>query len=404
MKPWLQRKQWRENKIASNAKVGMYVIWGFTILWNAISLPIFFTSPSLIKDIQEKPETALVFLFPMIGIVLVGVSIRAVNNWRKFGSTPLVLDPFPGSISGQVGGTILTRISYEPNLNFIVTLSCLYSYISGSGKNRSRRERVKWQTEGVCFSTPHREGSSISFRFDTPPDLPESETKDSTSYHLWRVAISCDLPGTDFERSYEIPVYKGSRHSSIKHGTEAYHKTMDQALDGLDEIAQITTVTGGLEFYYPAFKRPAGGIMATIFGLIFATAGVIMWRFQDIPIIFPITFTPIGLLILSIGIWELGKSLRVRVTRDQIFSRRFFLAYPITSRSFSAKEIQQLRIKEGSSVSNGKKTTVFYSIIAHTTGSKKLVVAERLASKPEALLIKENLEQYLPSTVKESLD
>jgi hypothetical protein len=318
MKPWLQRKQWRENKIASNAKVGMYVIWGFTFLWNAISLPIFFTSPSLIKDIQAKPETALVFLFPMIGIVLVGVSIRAVNNWRKFGSTPLALDPFPGSISGQVGGTILTHIRYEPNLNFIVTLSCFYSYISGSGKNRSRRESVKWQTEGVCFSTPHREGSSISFRFDTPPDLPESEPKDSTSYHLWRVAISCDLPGTDFERSYEIPVYKGSRHSSIQHGTEAYHKTMDQALDGLEEIAQIKTVPGGLEFYYPAFKRPAGGIMAAFLGLIFATTGVVMWRYSDAPIIFPITFTPIGLLIISIGIWELGKSLCVRVNKKQI--------------------------------------------------------------------------------------
>jgi hypothetical protein len=402
MKPWLQRKQWRENKIASNAKVGMYVIWGFTFLWNAISLPIFFTSPSLIKDIQAKPETALVFLFPMIGIVLVGVSIRAVNNWRKFGSTPLALDPFPGSISGQVGGTILTHIRYEPNLNFIVTLSCFYSYISGSGKNRSRRESVKWQTEGVCFSTPHREGSSISFRFDTPPDLPESEPKDSTSYHLWRVAISCDLPGTDFERSYEIPVYKGSRHSSIQHGTEAYHKTMDQALDGLEEIAQIKTVPGGLEFYYPAFKRPAGGIMAAFLGLIFATTGVVMWRYSDAPIIFPITFTPIGLLIISIGIWELGKSLCVRVNKKQIFSRRFFLSYPMTSKSFATQEISQLIIKEGSSVSSGKKTTVYYSIIAKTQNSKKLVAAERLASKPEAQLIKENLEQYLPLAIKDN--
>ena len=400
MGPWLQRKAWRDNKISSNAKLGMYVIWGFTILWNAISLPIFFNDPNLINKIQDKPETALVFLFPAVGILLVIVSINAFQNWRKFGSTPLVLDPFPGSISEHVGGTIQTRISHDPKLNFMVSLSCLSSYMSGSGKDRSRREKVEWQTEGVCFTEPRLDGTKISFRFDTPSDLPESEPKNRSSYHLWRVTITCDLPGTDYERSFEIPVYKGSRTSSIKHGTEGYHKTLDDAQDGIYEIAQITTVLGGLEFYYPPFKRPSGGIMATVFGLIFTTIGVVMWSHTDAPIIFPIVFTPIGILIFLIGIWELGKSLRVSLNRDQIFSRRFFLKYPITSKSCSTQDVSQLEIKEGSSVSNGKKTTVFYSLIAHTCGSDKIVLAERLASKPEALLIKENFQQYLPSIIK----
>jgi hypothetical protein len=74
----------------------------------------------------------------------------------------------------------------------------------------------------------------------------------------------------------------------------------------------------------------------------------------------------------------------------------------MTSKSFATQEISQLIIKEGSSVSSGKKTTVYYSIIAKTQNSKKLVVAERLASKPEAQLIKENLEQYLPLAIKDN--
>lgn len=65
----------------------MYIIWGFTILWNAISLPILFTDPNLISSIQNKPETALVFLFPVVGIILFFISIKAHKNWRKFGST-----------------------------------------------------------------------------------------------------------------------------------------------------------------------------------------------------------------------------------------------------------------------------------------------------------------------------
>ena len=402
MEPWLQRKEWKKNKVLSNAKLGMYVGWGFTVLWNAITLPIFFTNANLFNDIQDKPETALVFIFPIVGIILVYTSIKALKNWRKFGSTPLVLDPFPGSISGQTGGRILTRIRYEPSLSFTVTLSCVSSYISGTGKDRSRREKVKWQSEGVCFTEPHIEGTSISFRFDTPSGLPESEVKNSHSYHLWRITITCDLPGTDYERSYEIPVYKGRRLSSIKHGTESYHKTLDQAHKGLYEITQITTVPGGLEFYYPAFKRPAGGIMATIFGLVFTIIGIVLGVYTNAPIILPIVFIPIGLLVFSIGIWELGKSLRVSVNRDQIFTRRFFLKYPMTSKSCATQDVGQLEIKEGSSVSNGKKTTVYYSLIAHARGSQKLVLAERLASKPEALLIKESLELYLPLNARQS--
>jgi hypothetical protein len=92
---------------------------------------------------------------------------------------------------GQTGGTILTRINYDPNLNFIVTLSCLSSYISGTGKDRSRRENVKWQSEGVCFTEPHFEGTSISFRFETPSDLPESRAKNNSSTALSYARISC---------------------------------------------------------------------------------------------------------------------------------------------------------------------------------------------------------------------
>lgn len=400
MRHWLKRKQWQDNQIKSNAKAGMYFMWGFTLLWNVISFPMLFTSASLINSIQDKPETALVLLFPIIGVFLLAISINSLNNWRKFGLTPLVLDPFPGAISGHVGGKVQTHIAYDQNLNFIVTLSCLSSYISGSGKDKSRREKVIWQTEGVCFTESQREGSLISFRFNVPTDLPESDPKNQSSYHLWRVNIRCSLPGTDYDRSFEIPVYKGEWTSSIKSATEDYHKTLDKAQDDVYEVAQITVIPGGLEFYYPPLKRPTGGIMALMFGVIFTTIGIVMWRYPSVPIIFPVTFTPIGLSILFLGIWELGKSLRVRVNRDQLFSRRFFLKYPLTSKSVSARKVSKLAIKESSSVSSGKKTTVYYSLIAHTLDEEKLTVAERLASKPEALLIKENLQQYLPLAIK----
>lgn len=393
--PWLSRKEWKTNKIFSNAKLGMYILWGFTIVWNLISLPIFIDTEDLINKILREPETALVLLFPLVGIMLVFASINALKNWQKFGATPLVLDPFPGSISGHVGGFVQNRIPFDSNHQYKVSLTCFHSYMSGSGKNRSRKEKVIWQTEGVCFSEPVDQGTQISWRFSTPDELPESAPKKTSSYHVWRVAIHCELPGTDYDRQFEIPVYKGQRYSeTIKNGTEEYHRTVDSAQDGIYEIAQIKSIPGGLDIYYPLLKRPIGGIMATVFGLLFAGAGLFMSSADDVPLIFPLTFTPIGILILLIGVWELGKSLKVKLDRDNLHTRRFFWKYPITSRSTPTNQVTRIELKEGSTVSNGRKKTVYYSLIAHTSNKKRIVIAERLNSKPEAKLLRETLEGY----------
>lgn len=396
-RPWLENKDWKDNCIRSNAKFSMYFIFGFAVIWNLISLPIFLTN-DIWGDVQNDPVKALVFLFPAVGIALIGVSIRAFVNWRKFGQTPLRLDPFPGSLGGHVGGTVINNIPFDRNHKYHVTLSCFHSYMSGSGKDRSRRESVHWQSEGICFSEPAASGTEVSFRFSVPADQPETDDKKTSSYYLWRVRISCELPGADFERIFEIPVFKGQRYSQHLHkATEDYHLTVDNAHNGLYEIASVTTFPGGLDIYFPALKRPKGGVMACIFGSIFATIGVFMWNAESCPIIFPLVFTPIGLLIMGVGIWDLSKSLRVRLDRNEIKTRRYFFGYPLSTNTVSNNSIFQIEIREGSKMTQGNQTTVFYKLIAHSNDGQKFTVAERLSSKPEAQLFKETIEQYCPN-------
>ena len=401
--PWLQKKDWQENKIKSNAKLSVYVMWGFAIIWNLLSMPVLFSDKKLFSDITKNPENALILMFPAIGLVLIISAIHVFRKWRRFGPTPLMLDPWPGCIGGHVGGIVNNNVPFSLEHRYLVTLSCIHSYMSGSGKNRSRKEQVKWQTEGVCFTeTSHtvNAGTRISFRFGIPENLPESDIKSASSYHLWRVHITGKLPGADFDRSFEIPVFRNSlMHSKdITAGTEDYHLTVDMAHEGVYEIAQITPVAGGIEMYYPPFTRPAGGIMALIFGLVFAAIGLVLSQVDDVPMIFPIVFTPVGLLIMLYGIWELGKSLRVKLDRDSLLTRRFFMKYPITSRQVPTNQVTQLEISEGSTMTYGSKTRVFYSLKAHTADGKKIVVAERLNSKPEVELVKSTVETYCGHT------
>ena len=176
-KPWLTEKRWAENNILSSARLQHYVLWGIALFWNLISSPILFQFGEIWSKTQREPLTALAFLFPIVGAGLIVAAIRATQNWLKFGRTPLTLDPFPGALGGHVGGIIETTIPFDSGRIGKVSLQCVYSYVSGRGKNRSRKEKVKWQTDGVCHVQQGARGSNFSFRFDVPDELPESDLK-----------------------------------------------------------------------------------------------------------------------------------------------------------------------------------------------------------------------------------
>lgn len=166
-KPWLAEPDWHDNVIFSDARAGAWGMWFFAILWNLISAPsVVMGFPEVWRD--EGYIALLIFLFPLVGLWLLYLAIKQTLEWKRFGRTPLTLDPFPGSIGGDVGGEIITRIRYNSAQIYKVTLTCVYSYVSGSGKNRTRKERVKWQDEGYAHAEPAAEGSRLKFRFKVP--------------------------------------------------------------------------------------------------------------------------------------------------------------------------------------------------------------------------------------------
>jgi len=394
-KPWLREKKWAENRIVSGAKIQHYFLWGFAIVWIALTSPILFDFDEIWSKTQREPVTAIVFLFPLVGVGLLVAAFRSTQNWLKFGRTPLVLDPYPGALGGHVGGTIETAIAFDLEMIGSVTLQCLHSYVSGSGKNRSRKESVKWQSDGVCHVQRGLKGADFSFRFDVPDDLPITDIEKGSRYHLWRVTVHSELEGADFSRSYEIPVFKtGESSVALQEGTEDHHATVDAAMAGVESIANIKTIPGGLQAYFPAFQRPGMGVFTIVFGLIFAGAGIGA-GYGDAPLIFPVVFTLVGGLIALFGIYYLGKSLFISVTNEGVKSRRFLFGYPLSSKQISASQVAQLKIKEGATMSSGNKTTVFYQLVAESKDGKKLQLAERLTSRAEVELLKESFEAYL---------
>lgn len=395
---WKEKKEWKTNSIKSSAKSAVYFFWGFTIFWNLISYTPFLSEKSIFAEMSRKPEVAMVFLFPLVGLILLGLSIRATRRWRRFGHTPLEMDPFPGCIGGQVGGQISINLPYSKQHKFPVSLSCRKSYITGSGKNRRRTEKVMWQTEGVCHHERGPQGTRLSFRFDVPDGQPETEPDNQKTYILWKVHVSAELQGADFEREYTIPVLKSDTPvlSSLKEGTEQHPLTQSQAEDRIYSVAQFQVVDSGVEAYFPAMQRPAAGISLSLFGAIFTAAG---WfaGYMGAPAIFPIVFCTVGLGIFFGGIFYLAKSLQVRVSDKGVTARRFLFGYPITTRTIDADVIKSFDIVQGSTMQHGNKTTVIYQVVAKSHAGRNAKVAERLTSRAEAERVKEMYEMYLGS-------
>jgi hypothetical protein len=393
--PWLDHKPWAKNSITSGSGRALWVMWGFALFWNLLTLPLLFQFQEIWEKVQREPVTAVAFLFPLIGLGLVVAAVIATLRKRRFGQTPLVMNPFPGSLGGQVGGRINTHIPFDSQCKFKVSLSCLHSRISGSGKNRSRSESVVWQSEGVCHSNRGMHGTALQFRFDVPTDLPVSQPGQGGNYHLWRLRVNAELSGLDFDRSYEIPVFEtGVRSSSIARGTESHAATLDEAMAGVHSVADIKPIAGGVEAHFPAMQRPAQGILTLLFGAVFGGIGIALGANGE-SLLFAGVFFLSGTLIACYGAFYLGKSLLVSVTREGLQSRRFLFGYPLKTRELAAADFQDIEIKQGATIQSGTKTTVFYQLFASGSTTKPFVVAERLTSRTEAELLSEAYITYL---------
>ncbi|MDH3751779.1 MAG: DUF3592 domain-containing protein, partial [Gammaproteobacteria bacterium] len=96
-KPWLLNDDWQTATIRSTSKASMYGVWAFAAFWNLVSAPL----PFLLYDevVNKQNYIALVgLLFTAVGIWLLTWAIRQTLEWKRFGATPVTLDPFPGSI------------------------------------------------------------------------------------------------------------------------------------------------------------------------------------------------------------------------------------------------------------------------------------------------------------------
>lgn len=414
--PWLANKHWQTPHIRSKAGLGLLVFWVFTVVWIGGSTPILFVFE---KEWSSGNFAVLLgLLFPLAGILLLAKTIRMTAEWLRFRDLVLVMDPFPGAIGGHVGGYLELMGEHDANAEYKVELECVYSYVSSSGKNRSRHENVKWAQGGSARIKPTAQGLRLSFRFDVPGDLPEAEVDQSNNYVFWRLKLSADIPGADLDRQYNIPVFKtGKQSTQITHDISAQHeyKREQEALasqsavqrgefakTALGKVMRFERRGNNIRFYFPMMRNKLLGVIAMIFFAGFGGATYAMWtEFGDqgavsvLVIIFSIPFFFVALFAGISTFYLLFNSLTVEISRGSVRTIRSLFLLPLFKSQFRAQDLVDLQIKRTGSTGQGVKMVEHFKVFGKTKDYKKITLAEGVNGEDLANQLKEFIAQRI---------
>lgn len=384
--PWLANDAWQTATIKSNSRSAMFVAWGFAAIWNAISAPLPFV---IYREVgQQQNFIALIgLLFPLVGIGLAVWAFRRTREWKRFGATPVELDPFPGSIGGHVGGTIELKLPYDGAGQFELTLTNLKSYISGSGKNRSRRERAEWQDSQLAYAESSNVGTRLTFQFEVPEGLRESAAapEDST-YHLWRLNVHGELEGTNFDRDFEIPVYPTAKTSShlARHAVETA-KDEQVKLDEQRALKRMNLDYGLAErrVHFPMGRNFMSGAIGILIGGSFAAAGWFL-AISEGERIFGSIFGGVGLLVALGTLYMISNSLTVWREGGALHGLRRVFGIPVRRSQINLSQIERFTTDSSMQSQSGGKHRMHYSVYAHDTSGNKMRVGEGFAGEGEA--------------------
>ncbi len=384
--PWLKNKEWTSPEVKSQAKSGVYFMWGFAVFWCLVSAPLPF---ALYKEVMVKENypALLGLLFPLVGIFLISRAVSMTAAWKKFGDAPLMLDPWPGSIGGQVGGTIELSYPFDPDLQYIVTLSQSKVVETGSGKDRRNEERVQWQDKVIAYAEAGIYGTRLQFRFDVPEGLsPSDAIRSGDGDIVWRLHAEADMEGADLDINYDIPVYataiKSARiadrvvETSLKATTSA-------AETGAASRVQVRQGAYGIEMFYPSGRHIGVAMTLLIVGAVFIGAFILL-RNKEVPAFFAGIFGLVGGICVLSGVYTLANSLTVWADGiGNIMTVRRIFGVPVKRRSVAISDILATTKGTNFSATSGGKMVRHYKIYGELGGTNKIILGEGFLEERE---------------------
>ncbi len=371
-KPWKWRQQWQQNNLKSLSSPSRWFATIFAIFWNLVSSPIWFVLP---REVSSGNHIALVAaLFPLVGI---GMAIWAIRLWRqhwRFGDSELLLSRIPIDRGGLLNANLQLPVKVPGGIELTIRLDCIRKTTERSGNKRSTRENILWQNEQRII-IPDVGGSYrlIPIRFHLPADQPAATALVGKSGIIWRLHISSDIPGVDYEASFELPVFDtGLAADAVAAADSIQFFKAETGIAG--DPSRSGVVIQGNQYYFPAARHKSLIFGLFVFSSIFGGSGAGMMIAEHA--LFGGVFALVGLLVFWGVLSLLLKRSEIRLENGSIVacSGWFRLKERLRLPSF---QVNKIWIKSNMSSGNTK----YYDLYLDDHNGKKHTLASNLISR-----------------------
>lgn len=203
-RPW-EEKKWAGGRIEDESRHAGCILVGLAVVWNlvawGVALPVV-TGP------DRDPGRFVVLLFPTVGIVIAGFAVYFVKRRRRFGSPVLQLATLPGVIGRALAGEVRIERGLDPESDFALTLKCVRTVVTGSGKHRKTRHDTLWESaQRLPGALAQAGGLRLPVAFAIPAHAEPTDERDSNNKVRWYLEVRSEVPGVDFAGKFEVPVF-----------------------------------------------------------------------------------------------------------------------------------------------------------------------------------------------------
>jgi len=368
--PWMWNEQWAQGRLQAGTMLKTLMFWGIAIFWNGISSTVvFLLVPEVVM--RERQYWALAFLvFPLIGLVLVILAIRQTVVHLKFGRSHFQLKTLPGLVGGHLRGDMILHGSLGRLQTVNVTLCCIESVTTGSGKNSSTHTNTLWKQTKQYDAEPvfSQNQASTAVEFQIPHDCRSTDDSQPRRRIKWVLQATADVPGVDLSLSFDVPVFR-TKDSDPAIGSSEEAAAAQQAIIESEDsptpgkICRVTDRAGNEWFVVSAWPGFVTGLMLFIMWAVFTGVAVFSviklldgeWFFIPFLLGFGLFSLILSLLLLSF----VGK-FRCRIMPRMVIVKRSFVFFALT-RTIAVGDIQEITHKQ-SARSGGTKYYAVYLV------------------------------------------
>jgi len=370
-----------ENRIASTAVSDMRQLGLGLVLASLASIPIVVFLPDELESGNDLALVALVF--PLAALAFAMTLLRRWLAWRRFGRLALVMDPFPGSLGGDVGGEVELPLRYRNDARLRVALACSRLEKRSEG---AARESVIWDRDGLAEAAPAAAGTRVRFSFAVPATLPASSVDGDTEFR-WRLRLR--VPGKGFDRTFALPVAAGRPERSRAHIADSHETLLAAgAAQALPWGIRIERQGSQLTLHLAAFRNTGLALALTALGAVLSAPAVALAAVARdlvggglfdlilavVPGLIALVCGMLGLLLMLAGLRDLGRSRTVSAGPSGITVTSRLFGLPFGTERLDG--VRGFETEVGSRSGNGPGSKKVVRLIARDRSGGKLVVAD----------------------------